>query len=89
MTSSNKTWALIVGGSSGMGYAVAEQLLQSGMATLIVGNDAEKLEKARKELSQFGTVESIRANLYVPADLTKIGTVVDDHSRHISFFFYI
>jgi NAD(P)-dependent dehydrogenase (short-subunit alcohol dehydrogenase family) len=27
-----------------MGYAVAEQLLQSGMATLIVGNDAEKLE---------------------------------------------
>ncbi len=68
-----------------MGYAVAEQLLQSGMATLIVGNDAEKLEKAREELSQFGTVEAIRANLFVPSDLKKIGTVVDDHSRHIRY----
>ncbi len=85
MTSSNTSWALIVGGSSGMGYSVAKQLLQSGTATLIVGNDTEKLDKAQKELSQFGTVESIQANLYEPADLTKIGTIVDDHSRHIRY----
>ena len=39
MTSLNQSWALIVGGSSGMGYSVAKQLLQSGIATLIVGND--------------------------------------------------
>ena len=85
MTSSNKTWALIVGGSSGMGYSVAKQLLQSSIATLIVGNDGDKLEKAREELSQFGTVESIQANLYEPSDLTKIGAIVNDHSRHIKY----
>ena len=85
MTSSNKSWALIVGGSSGMGYSVAKQLLQSGIATLIVGNDGEKLEKARKELSQFGPVESIRANLYEPSDLTRIGAIVDDPSRRIKY----
>ena len=85
MTSLNKSWALIVGGSSGMGYSVAKQLLQSGIATLIVGNDEEKLEKARKELSQFGTVESIQANLYESSDLKRIGVIVDDHSRHIKY----
>ena len=81
MTSSNKTWALIVGGSSGIGYAIAKQLLQSGIATLIIGNDEEKLEKARQELTQFGPVESLQANLYRPADLARIGAVVNDHSR--------
>lgn len=85
MTSSNNTWALIVGGSSGMGYSVAQQLLQSGIATLIVGNNVEKLEKAQKELSHFGTVQSIQANLYEPSDLTRIVAMVDDHSRHIGY----
>ncbi len=85
MTSSNKNWALIVGGSSGMGYSVAKQLLQTGVATLIVGNDKEKLENARQELSQFGEVESIQGNLYESSDLTKIGAVVSDHSRHIKY----
>lgn len=85
MTSSNQSWALIVGGSSGMGYSVAKQLLQSGTATLIVGNNIEKLEKARKELAEFGTVETIQANLYKRSDLTKIGSIIDDHSRHIKY----
>lgn len=85
MTSANKSWALIVGGSSGIGYSVAEQLLQSDIATLIVGNDGEKLEKARKALSQFGTVEAIQANLYKPSDLTKVGAIVNDNSRHIKY----
>ena len=85
MTSSNKTWALIVGGSSGIGHAIAKQLLQSGIATLIIGNDEDKLEKARQELTQFGPVESLQANLYKPADLARIGAVVNDHSRHIKY----
>ncbi len=85
MTSLNKSRALIVGGSSGMGYSVAKQLLESGIATLIVGNDEEKLEKARKELSEFGAVESIQANLYRSSDLTRIGAMVDDHSRPIKY----
>lgn len=85
MTSSKQSWALIVGGSSGMGYSVAEQLLQSGIATLIVGNDTEKLDKAQKELSQFGTVESIQANLYEPSDVARIGAIVNDHDRHIQY----
>lgn len=85
MKSASKSWALVVGGSSGMGYSVAKHLLQSGTATLIVGNDSEKLENARDELSQFGTVESIQANLYELPSLKNVAAIVDDHGRRIEY----
>jgi NAD(P)-dependent dehydrogenase (short-subunit alcohol dehydrogenase family) len=68
-----------------MGYSVAKQLLQSGIATLIVGNDEEKLARARNELSEFGEVEAIQANLYEPSDLTRIRAIISDASRHIKY----
>lgn len=68
-----------------MGYSVAKQLLQSGIATLIVGNNQEKLEKSQDELSQFGTVESIQANLYESSDWAKIDTITNDHNRYIKY----
>jgi NAD(P)-dependent dehydrogenase (short-subunit alcohol dehydrogenase family) len=85
MNTSNKPWALIVGGSSGMGYSVAEELLKSGMNTIIIGNKKEKLEKAQKELSQFGTVEFLQDNLQEPSALTKIGELVKDQNSHIKY----
>ncbi len=84
MTSS-KSWAMIVGGSSGMGYSVAKQLLQSGTPSFIIGNNGEKLEKAQRELSEFGTVEPIQANLHVPADVARLRSLADDHRRHIKY----
>ena len=68
-----------------MGYSVVKQLLQSGIATLIVGNNQEKLEKSQDELSQFGTVESIQANLYESSDWAKIDTITNDHNRYIKY----
>ncbi len=85
MTSPKKTWALIIGGSSGMGYAIAAQLLQSGTPTIIVGNNVAKLERAREALSEFGEVESVQANLYEPTDLARIDAVASDAQRHIRY----
>ena len=85
MTASKDSWALIVGGSSGIGYSTAKQLLQTGVATIIVGNNQEKLNKAKEQLSQFGAVESIQADLYDSSDWTKISKIVDHHSRHIEY----
>ena len=82
---SNNPWAMIVGGSSGIGYAAAKQLLESGIATLIVGNNAEKLKRAANELSKYGKVESVQANLYLPPDVGRIVAVADDHSRHFKY----
>ena len=38
--------ALITGGSSGIGYAVAERFVQEGFQTIITGRNEEKLHKA-------------------------------------------
>jgi NAD(P)-dependent dehydrogenase (short-subunit alcohol dehydrogenase family) len=85
MSLSNNPMAMIVGGSSGIGYATAKQLLESGIATLIVGKNAEKLKRAANELSKYGKVESVQANLYLPTDVGRILAVADDHSRHFKY----
>lgn len=85
MTSPNKSRALVVGGSSGIGYAVAEQLLRSGIATVIVGNNERKLEQARAELADFGEVESFRADLRETKDLLRIQAFVADGGRDFDY----
>jgi citronellol/citronellal dehydrogenase len=47
--------ALVTGGGSGIGYAIASQLLKSGAQVFISGRKEEKLQKAQESLSQLGT----------------------------------
>ena len=77
--------ALIVGGSSGMGLATARILLGRGIKTVIVGKSSVNLESARRELSAYGEVEILQANLYEPDDVRRITDFVDDHTRHIGY----
>src|SRR5262245_6322464 len=85
MHEANHTWAMIVGGSSGVGYAVAKQLLESDVSTFIVGNHAAKLQPAAQELSQYGTVKPIQADLYDHAGVAAVVAVAKDHRRHIKY----
>jgi NAD(P)-dependent dehydrogenase (short-subunit alcohol dehydrogenase family) len=85
MNKSHKSWALIVGGSSGMGYATAKKLLQAGVHTIIVGNKAEKLLTAAKKLSQYGRVESIQANLYENEGVDAVIAAANESDRHIKY----
>src|SRR5262249_40165164 len=85
MPLSNNPWTMIIGGSSGIGYAAAKQLLESGINTFIVGKNAEKLKRATNELSKYGKVESAQADLYFPTDAKRILAFADDHSRHIKY----
>jgi NAD(P)-dependent dehydrogenase (short-subunit alcohol dehydrogenase family) len=43
--------ALITGGSSGFGYAIAKKFLSEGAVVVITGRDKNKLEKALKDLN--------------------------------------
>jgi len=56
--------ALIIGGSSGIGRATAELLLRRKHHVLLIGRDAEKLDRAKADLSPFGHVESFALDLY-------------------------
>lgn len=50
---SNKV-VLVTGGRSGIGYAIAKQMLQLGAKVTIISRKADELKKAAEELSAFG-----------------------------------
>ena len=54
-----KAQALIVGGTTGMGKATAQLLLQQGIEVIIVGRAGKNLDIAQQELSTFGNFRAI------------------------------
>jgi NAD(P)-dependent dehydrogenase (short-subunit alcohol dehydrogenase family) len=86
MENNTKPLALIVGGSSGMGFATAKQLLERGIDTVIIGSSSAKLETAKHDLSGMGHVETFQANLYEANDVRRVVDFAADHSRHIKYF---
>ncbi len=58
----NKT-ALITGGSKGIGYGIAEALLEQGMKVAITSRSAAKAEEVAGQLSQKGEVLGIGADV--------------------------
>jgi NAD(P)-dependent dehydrogenase (short-subunit alcohol dehydrogenase family) len=42
--------AIVTGGGSGIGYAITEKFVNSGIKTIIIGRNPQKLEKARERL---------------------------------------
>jgi NAD(P)-dependent dehydrogenase (short-subunit alcohol dehydrogenase family) len=85
MENTIKPLALIVGGSSGIGFATARLLLERGIKTVIVGNTPEKLDAAKRELSAFGDAETLQANLYEPADVQRVVAFANNHSLQIKY----
>ena len=49
--------ALVTGGRSGIGYAIAKQMLQLGATVIIASRKPEPLQKAAEELAAFGKVD--------------------------------
>lgn len=81
--SKNKTVAIVIGGTTGIGNAAARLLLNQDIPVQIVGRDAGRLDSARNALGAIGTVESIKADLYDPADVANLIKTIDAETRHI------
>jgi NAD(P)-dependent dehydrogenase (short-subunit alcohol dehydrogenase family) len=65
----NHRVALVTGGGSGVGLAVAEQLLRAGAKVAIAGRDPAKLDAGRESLRQFGPILAVPMDVSDPASV--------------------
>jgi len=67
MAASNGKYALITGGTNGIGYELAKLFAQNGYNLIIVAATEEDLRKRASELAEYGVkVVPIRADLFEP-----------------------
>ncbi len=75
--------ALIIGGSSGMGFATAKRLVNKGVSVTLLGRDIKKLEDAKSLLG--GDVTLIQSDLYSKEDLNKLIETIDNTTSPIKY----
>ncbi|WKY59827.1 SDR family oxidoreductase [Vibrio sp. SNU_ST1] len=64
--------AVVIGGTSGMGFETAKQLVAQSIHVLVVGNNPTKLGKAVAELQSLGHASGWQANLYDDASVSRL-----------------
>ena len=55
--------AIVTGGTKGIGYTIAEALLQSGAKVLICGRSKADVQAAAEKLTEFGQVEAVSCDV--------------------------
>lgn len=69
---------LVIGGTSGMGFETARQILEEGGKAVVVGHRADKAEAARAELSVLGNVEALTADLTSEEGVQALLNTIDE-----------
>ncbi|SON49906.1 SDR family NAD(P)-dependent oxidoreductase [Vibrio tapetis] len=64
--------AVVIGGTSGMGFETAKQLVAQNIHVLVVGNNSTKLDKAVLELQSVGHASGWQANLYDDSSVSRL-----------------
>ncbi len=85
MKTTTETTALIVGGSTGIGKAVARKLLESGTAVLLVARDEKKLAAAKTELSAIGSVGTVSLDLYDERAVDAFVKQIENDGGHFKY----
>jgi NAD(P)-dependent dehydrogenase (short-subunit alcohol dehydrogenase family) len=78
--------ALIVGGSSGIGQAIAKMLLINGASVTIVGRNADKLQSSVTNLQQFGHVQAWQSDI---SDRQTTGRLVERIATDLTDIHYL
>ena len=85
MTFSPSGIALIIGGSSGIGFETAKQLVSRNVPIIIVGNKQDKLDAALAQLTALGKAEAFQANLFDATSVTKLINHINSIKTPISY----
>lgn len=74
--------AVVTGGTSGIGYAVTEEMLKRGATVYVIGSRKESVEKARKSLAAYKNSRFLVADVTVADDVKRmIDTAVAGSGR--------
>lgn len=74
--------AVVTGGTSGIGYAVTEEMLKRGATVYAIGSRNESIEKARKSLAAYKNSRFLVADVTVADDVKRmIDTAVAGSGR--------
>jgi NAD(P)-dependent dehydrogenase (short-subunit alcohol dehydrogenase family) len=65
--------AIVTGGASGIGLAIAEKFVQNGIRTIIIGRDQKKLNSAKEKLGEL-----CEAICFDVTELSKIPKLIED-----------
>ncbi|MDX2304484.1 MAG: SDR family oxidoreductase [Microscillaceae bacterium] len=71
--------ALVTGGRSGIGYAIAKMLLQYGAKVVIASRKEDLLQKAAEELSEFGECIYQVCDIRQTDQVKALGEKIQDH----------
>lgn len=77
--------ALIVGGSTGMGKATAERLLEQGVEVAIIARGGDNLDEVAKELSVKGSVKVYPINLSKLEEVRKFTTILETELPNLEY----
>ncbi len=80
-------WALIVGGSSGMGKATAKQLRKRGINLILLARNLDHLELATSDLKREtgGEIELAVVDLYDDDQVADFNKRIQNDPRHIKY----
>ena len=80
---SGKT-AVVTGGSRGIGFMIARGLLEAGARVFISSRKADACAAAEQELSRYGTVVAVPADLSAEAGCLRLASEVAERERALN-----
>ena len=80
---SGKT-AVVTGGTRGIGLMMARGLLEAGARVYISSRKADACADAAQELSRYGTVTAIPADLSTEAECLRVASEVGDREQAVN-----
>ncbi|MGB0932229.1 MAG: SDR family oxidoreductase, partial [Chitinophagales bacterium] len=75
--------ALVTGGRSGIGYAIAKMMLQLGAKVVICSRKEDKLKKAAEELQEFGECNFKACDIRELEDIQALAAHIKEQHGHL------
>lgn len=74
--------ALVTGGGSGIGKAIATELLTLGCKVVIASRNLERLTEASKSMEHLGQVHPVQCNIRKEDDVkSTVSQIIKDHGK--------